>query len=287
MCVVIGIVTVLMEPQHIEIRELLSQYAWVVWTVVAGIWAATGRRLFRQEGPTACAKWLGLSSLLLLPFFVPPVGQARELGKFARCRNNLAHIGQALGDYYRVHQSQPAQQTGEPPHSWRVDLLPFLALKPIYEKYQQHLPWDSPENTTIAKSEIFPYRCPSMAPEIDDQNRYFACYALLHGPHAVWTPTGPQQLTDIPDGASHTAIVVEACGQNIVWTEPRDIDIETTPVAINLPGGNPLHSPGIFSSMHQRGVHVLMADGSVRRIPLHTDPRVLRAMITADGGEKE
>jgi hypothetical protein len=67
-------------------------------------------------------------------------------------------------------------------------------------------------------------------------------------------------------------MVVEACGQNIFRTEPRDIDAETTPVAINTPETEPYDSPAMFSSYHRRGVNV-------RRVPLHTDPKVLKAMI--------
>jgi prepilin-type processing-associated H-X9-DG protein len=79
-------------------------------------------------------------------------------------------------------------------------------------------------------------------------------------------------------------LVVEACGKEIIWTEPRDLPLEETPVGINLPGEKPLTSAGLFSSYHRQGAHVLMADGSVRYLSDRTSPEVLEAILTADGG---
>lgn len=90
---------------------------------------------------------------------------------------------------------------------------------------------------------------------------------------------------DFSDGASNTAIVAEACGQQIVWTEPRDIELTDENLGINLPGHKSGQSIGSWSSYHQNGAHTVLADGSVRFLSVNTDPRVLRAITTVNGGE--
>lgn len=80
-------------------------------------------------------------------------------------------------------------------------------------------------------------------------------------------------------------MVVEACGMNIIWNEPRDIDLTTTPIAVNLPGKPRHHSPAMVSSLHKGGGNVLFADGTIRFISQTIDPKVLQALTTARGGE--
>lgn len=81
-------------------------------------------------------------------------------------------------------------------------------------------------------------------------------------------------------------MIVEACGQNIVWTEPRDLDVDTVPVGVNLPSAKLGRSEGTFSATHPGGPGVLMVDGSVQTLDPDTDPAVLRAILTVDGHEK-
>ena len=56
-------------------------------------------------------------------------------------------------------------------------------------------------------------------------------------------------------------------------------------VGMNLPGRRPYTSPGTWSSFHKDGAHTLMADGAVRFLNKNTDPQVLKALLTATGGE--
>jgi hypothetical protein len=92
-------------------------------------------------------------------------------------------------------------------------------------------------------------------------------------------------LKTVTDGTSNTIAVVEACGHPVVWTEPRDIDLDQQAVGVNLPGEQPGRSRGVVSSYHHAGGHVGLADGSVRFVSEQIDPNVLRALLTATGGE--
>jgi hypothetical protein len=76
---------------------------------------------------------------------------------------------------------------------------------------------------------------------------------------------------------------LEACGRRIIWTEPRDVDVNDESIGVNLPGDQPGRSRGVISSSHFQGAHVLMGDGSVRYIQQKIDKRVLTALTTING----
>ncbi len=272
---------------HREVWEALEPL-WPVLLLIAIVGCAVSWvRLLQQEQP----RQLGLSilmTILIVVFAVPALQPARETGgsppPYRYCMHNLHQIGLGLYTYNETHSVWPSPQAGEPPHSWRVAVLPYVDGHYIYDQYDFSAAWDSDINRPLANGLFRLYWCPSMeAPERDEPMT--TAFALIVGDDAAWSSSGVIDHADIPDGASNTAIVAEACGLNIIWTEPRDIDLATTPIGINLPGDAPGHSPGILSTYHAKGANVLMADGSVRGFAIETDPKVLEAITTADGGE--
>lgn len=226
-------------------------------------------------------------------FFVPTFGVAGEATRRAQCKNNLRQIGLALENINEQHGEFPDSQIRKgdsPAHSWRVEILPYLDRRPDFEAYDHTTPWDSAQNLPMAQKYQMAYDCPSIprrltAARRDQLGRQFTAYATLNGPDAAFQNGNGRPLSDFSDGASNTAIVAEACGQQIVWTEPRDIELTDESLGINLPGHKSGQSIGSWSSYHRGGAHTLLADGSVRFLSVATDPRVLRAITTATGGE--
>lgn len=241
------------------------------------------RKLVGEGSITAVAA-LAMSYLLMQALF-PPLSYATPAAFRMACRNNLKQIGLALHMHHDIGLTSPWQKIGQPPQSWRVAILPYLDQARLFNNYRHDLKWDSPENTVFSKQEVEVFLCPSQKHRQDDQGRWLTSYAVLLGPNQIWREDGPPTQKEIPDGTSNTIMVVEACGQNIVWNEPRDIDVTTTPMAFNLPGEKPYQSPAMFSSLHKAGAHVLMADGTVRLLSSKIDPQTLQALTTADGGE--
>ncbi len=95
-----------------------------------------------------------------------------------------------------------------------------------------------------------------------------------------------RRFNDIRDGISNTAMLVEACGQNVVWTEPRDLDVDAVSLGVNLPGVRRGESAGLLSSHDPSGAAaVLTGDCALAALSADTDPEVLKAMLTIDGGE--
>lgn len=107
-------------------------------------------------------------------------------------------------------------------------------------------------------------------------NRINTCYATIVGPKSVLGANKCIKIPEITDGTSNTLLVAEACMLGIPWMKPQDIDAATL-TAIGDPAG--------VSSFHRAGVHMLMGDGSVRFVSSASDPSILNALMTRDGGE--
>lgn len=108
---------------------------------------------------------------------------------------------------------------------------------------------------------------------------------MLRGPKTVGGD-GATLLNskDVADGNSNTIQLVEACGTEIIWTEPKDVEVTHESLGINLPGRQSGTSIGIISSYHRGGANVLFCDGSVRFMNETTDKSVLRKLVTVRGG---
>ena len=95
---------------------------------------------------------------------------------------------------------------------------------------------------------------------------------ISDGPHSVG-------LGDIKDGSQNTIMVVEIKNSGIHWAEPRDLDFASMSFRINDPDGK-----GI-SSDHPGVAYVVFADGHVGCLSDDMDPKLVKALLTINGGE--
>lgn len=256
------------------------------WTFVAVATVADWYRLC-EEGNRSD---FGYSLLVILVFmlfgiccFIP--GHHPEAARRSQCSNNLKHIGIALHNYHDMNERFPAQLTGEPPHSWRVDLLPFVDHMPVLQEYDFETEWNLGSNKEIAKTEISVYQCPSNPFRNNRDEFPITAYVGLVGPGTILQPGDSLLLSEVIDGTSNTFLAVEACGLQIPWCKPQDVQLNAVELLINGPGSELGKSDGAMSSFHTGGVQVLIADGSVRFISSETDKDVLKALTTANGKE--
>jgi prepilin-type processing-associated H-X9-DG protein len=219
----------------------------------------------------------------------PSHSVARPAARRTVCKNNLKQIGLAMHNYHDVYQFYPmATYSGEgrmPERSWRVTVLPFLDQAPLYQKYDQNVAWDAAPNVALQKTVIPSYDCPGRPTKFDQQQRFLAAYSAVTGTGAVFENNRFRSDSSITDGISNTLMVVETCGAPVVWSQPQDINIDTNPVGINLPGAVRHESGGALSSYHSGGANALLADGSVRFFSQNTSPDILKALMTRDGNE--
>ncbi len=217
----------------------------------------------------------GLVALLL-----PAVQAAREAARRSQCTNNLKQIGLAIHNYHDTFNSLPTavitDENGRPMRSWRVAVLPFVESNPLYDMYDQNVPWDDPNNQVVMNTPFAAYGCPSDPPASPCDTNYL----MVVGKGTIGgEPNEAVRIRDVTDGMSNTIMVIDVGGSGILWAEPRDITVEEAITYITNPSASP------FKPVHPGGVNVLMTDGSVRFVSETIDPGTLRALLTSNGGE--
>ncbi|MCA9057835.1 MAG: protein kinase [Planctomycetaceae bacterium] len=233
----------------------------------------------------------------------------------ATTRARLQRLAEALLNYCRNHQHFPAaviygkHGQGGPPHSWRVELLPYLDQMPLYESYRFDEPWDSEANQFVLQHMPEVFRSPKdkessvftsffgvtmpPAPEtLNETNEQEVATGGADGgssgfgdvgepgdllgntlPHGRATLFGARSGTPavhVTDGTSNTIALVEA-HREIPWTQPVDIEFVSH---------DSLRPGGWFS----RGWHAAFADGTVRFLAHANDEQTVRCLRTINDG---
>lgn len=219
---------------------------------------------------------LGGAGLLIVPgcllaLLLPAVQQAREAARRTQCKNNLKQIALAMHNYHDTFGTFPPAVTygpdGQPMHSWRVLLLPYLDQAPLYSEYNMNEPWNGPNNSRLLDRMPPMYACPS-SPE----RQGITHYAVPTGAGTMFPPDKAISIREITDGTSTTLLVVETVGTNLNWMAPVDLPV--------VSGGQ-----GGFSSLHTGGFHAVLADGAVRFISGNLSPVTLDALLTRNKGD--
>ena len=211
----------------------------------------------------------------LLSSGVPRIGNRR-----VACMKNMKDINLALLYYEEANGHFPPAYTtdenGNPLHSWRVLILPYLEWNILYEMIDLDQPWDSPHNRALADIMPYEYRCPSSQTPLGNPE---TSYAMIVGPGTISDGPNATKVSEISDGESRTLMIVEVSGAGIHWMEPRDLDAQTITFKVNDGSGQ-----GIQSN-HPGGANVGFCDGSVHFFREDLDPNAIKAMSTIAGGE--
>jgi hypothetical protein len=209
----------------------------------------------KRAGIRGAVKWTAISvgvlgAGLAVVSLIACVARSREGAQRGECVMHMHQIALALWSYQDKHGSLPPavvrDANGNPAHSWRVLILPYLDAQEIYDKYDFSEPWNGPNNSRLqeefhrAGSQLF--YCALSHSRPDGTN-----YVAVTGPGTLWPTNGVGVLSDdMMSGAKPLAIVVEVPGMNINWMEPKDISIDDAMARIlDRTGSQPIHSRGI------------------------------------------
>lgn len=266
-----------------------------------GQWVTVERPVARRraselsEAPTPTAVRLLLGLLAAFAIFVLLTGwlflqyhNRRPPGSpstaHVTCSRNLSRIGLALQAYHDTYSCYPPAVTydaqGREMHSWRVLLLPFLAdgtLDALYSSYHMDKPWDAPENLELSKVVPDVY-----VSELDPNASAMqhTSYLAITGKGTAFPDSHSSTRGEFSDPASDIILVAEPTRSGVVWTQPIDLGVTRMQFGVNRETGRSMRTE------HGGGPHVLMADGTVRRLKQDAPAQFVQAMTTVAGNER-
>ncbi len=220
-----------------------------------------------REGSTVVIKSEGSGATVLAAASIalPAIQKSRESASRVQSQNNMKQIALAMFTYMDAHGHFPPAVVmgpdGKTPHSWRVEILPYLEEKNLFDQYKMDEAWDSPANKKVLAAMPVIFHSPA-----DERGTPDASYFVLTGPKTMFSGKEGIKIADITGGTSNTIMFVEA-KRDIPWTKPEDIDCDPS---------KPLPS---FGGYFPGGFNTGFADGSVRWIAAQTSADVIRALI--------
>jgi beta-lactamase regulating signal transducer with metallopeptidase domain len=204
---------------------------------------------------------------------MPAIVAAREAARQSQAANNLKQIMLAFHNYYDVNGHFPPPVVigpdGKTPHSWRVEILPYIEQQALFTAYKMDEPWDSDNNKKVL-AQMPVVLCDPQA----DHTKFETSYFALVGPTtALGSKDGKgTKFQEITDGTSNTIAIVEA-KRAVPWTKPEDIDYDP---AKPLPR---------FGGWHTGGFWAAFCDGHVSFLNETNVAQQLPALISKAGGE--
>ena len=184
----------------------------------------------------------------------------------------------------------PRDQTG----SWAYSILPFLEQKAMYDKAE----WGVPVSVLICRTRRLPEAKTVVAQ--DQWGRYtsggWAWSRTDYGANIAAFDNRPicSPSSRFTDGLSNTILIGEKAYdrqvQELSWYYDEGLFVGGSKGTSRSALGLERDGPGInykdnWGSPHVVGVHFLFGDGAVRLLDYNTNPNVIAALLTPNGGE--
>ena len=204
---------------------------------------------------------LGILAVLVALLLPAVRSGGREAARRSQCNRNLKNIAWALRSYAAEYEGLPPVFTvdadGNPLHSWRTLILPFIEQAALYNTIDLSKPWDAPVNQQASEVSLSVYRCPSVVGP-DNHANYLAVVA----PFGCFQPTSSRKLSDIPGDAHSVLLVIEVNEEHsLPWMAPTEA-IEPWLRNLDTSWGQKVETS--VRTPHPGGVQGAMLDGSVR-----------------------
>ncbi|MCP4541288.1 MAG: DUF1559 domain-containing protein, partial [Chloroflexi bacterium] len=145
------------------------------WSVFAGCvnehydrYATTGSLLWSSPAPMAMLTIRSRSRMMADEFalsMLSTLETTREAQRRITCSERIQRITLAMLLYECDHNTLPPAYSidadGNPLHSWRVLLLPYLGQEKLHDQIRRNEPWDSEHNRQFHEEAMAFYQCPS------------------------------------------------------------------------------------------------------------------------------
>lgn len=195
----------------------------------------------------------------------------------AKSVNNLKQLGLAMHNYHDSYNQFPnniVDAKGNLLLSWRVLLLPYVEQEELYKQFKLDEAWDGPTNKKLIEKMPAIFSIP-LAKTAKGETQYRG----FSGPGALFEKGKKIRLVDMTDGATNTAMIVEA-EKPCPWTKPDDLpfdmkkdELPKLGLAVLGSGFRALSAdavchtikPTITPTMLKNFIH--MSDGNAVRLP--------------------
>lgn len=252
--------------------------------------SATGSTTAANKRPLGVLISAGvvLTMLICLVFAIIRFGGS-SVSRLAEVRTqnasikNLESIASALNAYAADYGSYPPaiqmNKAGQPMHSWRVLILPYLGEQAMYDEFDLSKPWDHEIN--LQASYIMPavYGHPTETNSMSGESGYY----LITGPKTLFPATGPLSPNKIKDKPSQTILVIAGAPPVNTsigsWAEPVDLDFSKMRGVINGTVG--VEAGGRMTS----GVTMATVDGRGHFLANGLSATTFNSLVTPNGNE--
>ena len=211
----------------------------------------------------------------------PSFQAVREANRRLDCVGNLRRITLAMLIYERQHGALPPAYTvdaaGNPLHSWRVLLLPYLGEKTLYDRIRLNEPWNSEHNRRFHDLAPAIYQCPSTQLTSGQTT-----YSVVVGESSAFQAAKGKPLGDL---GMNLILVIER-EQSIGWMEPASEMAEVVArEGINRIDEASRRIGHGIGSPHPGGLDVGFRDGGVQFIAETIESGLLKGLL--DGTTEE
>lgn len=219
-----------------------------------------------------------IAVILVILLMLAPFSRGTGVPEAARrngCTNNVRQITLAIINYEAATGKFPPAYTvddqGNRLHSWRTLILPYIEEIALYETIDLTKPWDDPANANAREAVISLYECPSSS-----HGPGRTTYLAIVGPDKAFAGSTPRSISEIKDGTSKTAAIIDVgSDQAVHWMSPHDADEQ---MVLGFSSDSDLS--------HKGSVITTFLDGHVISLPLSTTPEQRRAIMTIAGSEE-
>ena len=199
-----------------------------------------------------------------------------------KCKSNVRLIAYALHEYESEYGCFPPAFTvddeGNPLHSWRTLILPFLDEAERYESVDLTLPWDHPKNAKLLLPTPSFFRC-SIREKKSRRDDGTTDYVGVVGEETLWKTSGKgTKLLDVDDSSQQKMMVIEMGQNRVPWMSPADMTYEQFVQRLQS-----MNAEGGVLDSHNGYCNCAYCDSNVGELTLQSDIGELISSLDING----